>query len=140
VSFFVPASALFLAIAALHAAGDGPFLPILLAGALGCLAGDLASYAIGWRFRRQVREMWPFHSRPILLVRTRLMMRRHGIYAIFVTKFVGPLRPITPMFAGATYMPWWSFTSASAASSFLWALAFLAPTYYGIQLVSSAVS
>ena len=65
------------------------------------------------------------------------MIRRHGVYAIVVSKFVGPLRPITPLFAGATFMPWYSFASASAASSLLWALAFLAPAYYGLQLFAS---
>lgn len=136
VSFFVPASVLFLAIAAMHSAGDGPFLSILLAGALGCLAGDLASYMIGWRLRHRVRSVWPFHSRPELLVRTRLLIRRHGMYAIMISKFIGPLRPITPLCAGAAYMPWFSFAVASAVSSLVWALAFLAPTYYGLQLLA----
>jgi len=135
VSFFVPASVLFLAVAALHSAGGGEFLPILLAGAAGCLAGDLVSYAIGRRVRHNVRHTWPFSSRPELLVRTRLMMRRHGIYAIFVTKFIGPLRPLTPMFAGAMSMRIYSFAGASAASSLLWALAFLAPSFYGFKLL-----
>ena len=62
VSFFVPASILFLAVAALHSAGDGPFIPILLAGALGCLVGDLVSYMVGWRMRHQVKTIWPFPS------------------------------------------------------------------------------
>ena len=137
VSFFVPASVLFLAIAALQSAGDGPFLPILLAGALGCLAGDIVSYMIGWRVRHRVRRIWPFRARPDLLARTRVMIRRHGVYAIVISKFVGPLRPITPLAAGATHMPWYSFAGASAASSLLWALAFLAPAYYGLQLFGS---
>ncbi len=136
VSFFVPASVLFIAIAALHSAADGPFLPILLAGALGCLAGDIASYMIGWRVRHRVKTIWPFQARPDLLARTRLLVRRHGVYAIVASKFIGPVRPITPLLAGASRMPWCSFAGASTASSLLWALAFLAPTYYGLQLVS----
>ena len=135
VSVFVPASVLFLAIAALHAAGDGPFLPILLAGSLGCLAGDVVSYVIGRRTRRHINGLWPFRSRPDLLARTQLMIRRHGVYAIFASKFIGPLRPITPACAGAASMSWLAFFSASAASSVLWALAFLAPTYYGFQFM-----
>ena len=136
VSFFVPASILFLAVAALHSAGDGPFIPILMAGALGCLFGDLVSYMVGWRMRRQVKSMWPFRSRPDLLARTRLLIRRHGVLAIVISKFIGPLRPITPLCAGAASMPWYSFAGASAASSMIWALAFLAPAYFGLQLFS----
>ena len=138
VSFFVPASILFLAVAALHSAGDGPFLPILLAGALGCICGDVVSYMVGWRVRHHVKRMWPFRSRPDLLARTRLLIRHHGIFAIVISKFIGPLRPITPLCAGATAMPWYSFAAASAASSMVWALAFLAPAYYGFQLLASS--
>ncbi len=137
-SFLVPASVLFLAVAALQSAGNGPFLPILFAGALGCLAGDMVSYMIGWRVRHRIGGLWPFRSRPDLLARTRWMIRRHGIYAIVVSKFVGPLRPLTPLFAGVTTMPWVKFASASAVSSLLWALAFLAPAYYGVQLLVPA--
>ena len=136
VSLFVPASVLFLGIAALHAAGGGAFLPILLAGAAGCLCGDLVSYVIGRRYRRRVKNVWPFNARPQLLARTRLLVRRHGVYAIVVSKFIGPLRPLTPVFAGIGAMPWLSFAGASAASSLLWALAFLAPAYYGLQFLA----
>ena len=135
VSFFVPASVLFLGVAALHSAGDGPFLPLLMAGAAGCLLGDLVSFAIGWRVRHNVRNYWPFDRRPEMLTRTRMLFRRHGSYAIFVSKFVGPFRPVAPMFAGAMHIPLPIFAGASAASSLLWALAFLAPAYYGLQVL-----
>ena len=135
VSFFVPASVLFLAIAALHSAGDGPFLPILLAGTLGCLAGDIVSYAVGRRVRHQVRKSWPFNSRPRLFARARMLVRRRGVFAIVMSKFIGPVRPLAPMIAGAMHMRWYNFAGASAASSLIWALAFLAPTYYGMRLL-----
>ena len=136
VSFFVPASVLFLGVAALHAAGDGPFLPLLLAGTAGCLLGDLVSFALGWHVRHDVKNVWPFSRRPELLTRTRILFRRHGSYAIVMSKFIGPFRPVAPMFAGAMHMPWQTFAGASAVSSLLWALAFLAPAYYGIQILS----
>ena len=135
VSFFVPASVLFLAIAGLHSAVDGPFLPLLVAGAAGCLAGDIVSFAIGWRVRKNVRRWWPFTSRPDLLARMRLLFGRHCSFAILVSKFVGPFRPVAPVFAGAMRMGWVPFVGASAASSLAWAAAFLAPAYYGIQLL-----
>jgi membrane protein DedA with SNARE-associated domain len=51
VSFFVPASALFLAVAALEGAAGNPLFPILLAGSAGCFAGDMVSYFLGRRIK-----------------------------------------------------------------------------------------
>ncbi len=135
VSFFVPASVLFLGIAALQAASDAPLLPILLSGAAGALAGDIVSYVLGWRVRHNVENCWPFRSNPGLLARTRAMFESRGVYAVVVGKFVGPLRPLIPFVGGAMHMPWATFTIASAASSFAWAAVFLAPSYYGMKLL-----
>jgi undecaprenyl-diphosphatase len=135
VSFFIPASVLFLGIAALQGASDAPLLPIVLAGAAGALAGDIVSYALGWRVRHNLDKCWPFRSNPDMLARARSMFERRGIYAIVVGKFVGPLRPVVPFVGGAMQMPWAKFTTASAASSLAWSVIFLAPSYYGIKFV-----
>jgi len=134
VSAFIPASVLFLALAAVHSAGEGPFLPILLAGAAGCLLGDIVSFAIGWRVREDVYRCWPFNTRPELLNRMRNLFEQRGSSAIYISKFVGPLRPVGPFIAGAMHMKWPVFVVASCGSSLIWAAAFLAPGYYGLQL------
>lgn len=133
VSFFVPASVLFLAIAALQSASEAPIMPLVIAGTIGALVGDLVSYAIGWRVRHNVDRVWPFNRNPQLLFRTRKMFERQGALAIVVSKFVGPLRPIVPFVGGAMHMPLLTFTIASAVSSLAWSIVFLAPTYYGVS-------
>lgn len=132
VSFFVPASVLFLAIAALQSASDAPIMPLVIYGTAGALAGDLVSYALGRRVRHNVDRVWPFNRNPHLLFRTRKMFERQGALAIIVSKFVGPLRPIVPFVGGAMQMPLITFTLASAVSSLAWSIVFLAPTYYGV--------
>lgn len=136
-SIFVPASALFLAIAAIEGAAGNPFLPILLAGSAGCFAGDLVSFVLGGWLKDDLSDRWPFRRNPIWLARTRSLFERRGILAIFISKFVGPLRPIVPFVAGAMNMPVVPFALASLASSLMWSAAFLAPTYYGIRVLMS---
>ncbi len=133
VSIFVPASGLFLGVAALEAAAGNPVLPIILAGAAGCFFGDMLSYLIGASVKDGLSKAWPFTRYPLWLPRTRELFERRGVLAIFVSKFVGPLRPVVPFVAGASQMSIVVFASASAASSLVWSSAFLAPGYYGIK-------
>ncbi|MFY0611173.1 MAG: DedA family protein [Hyphomicrobiaceae bacterium] len=135
VSFFVPASALFLAIAALEGAAGNPLLPILFAGAAGCFVGDMVSYFLGRRIKGGTQSHWPFTRHPHWLSATQALFQRRGFSAIFISKFVGPLRPVVPFVAGAMHMSPVPFVGASIASSILWAMAFLIPSYYGIKFL-----
>ena len=136
VSVFVPASALFLAIAALEGAAGNPLLPILMAGAAGCFAGDMVSFFLGRLVKGDIATRWPFTRYPIWLTSTKALFQRRGFSAIFVSKFVGPLRPVVPFVAGATHMRPIPFMIASSTSSVLWAMAFLMPSYFGIMLLA----
>lgn len=132
-SFFVPASVLFLGIAALHGASGGEFLPILLAGTAGAFLGDIATYAIGRRYKDQVRQHWPFRNNPDLLPKASAFFERWGLLGVVVGKFVGPMRPLIPLVSGVVSMPWLTFGIASAVSSLIWSIAFLAPAFYGLK-------
>lgn len=136
VSFLVPASALFLGIAALEGAAGNPLLPIILAGAAGCFAGDMLSYFIGSHLKRDIHQVWPFRKNPHWLSRTQSLFERRGIAAIFMSKFIGPLRPVVPFVAGAAQMSWLPFAGASAASSLAWSTTFLVPSYFGISFLA----
>ena len=137
-SMFVPSSVIFVAVGALEGAANGPLISIILAGALGALAGDLVSFAIGVRFREELPNTWPLTKYPTLYTKTREMFHRWGIWAIVASKLLGPLRPILPMLAGASYMTWRVFIPASALSSIIWSTLLLAPAYYGLQLFIGA--
>lgn len=132
VSFFIPASALFLGIAALEGAAGNPIVPIVIAGTAGCFAGDMVSFVIGSRLKGNLRETWPFRKNPQWLTCTQDLFERRGIVAIIVSKFIGPLRPVVPFVAGASHMPLAPFAGASAVSSLAWSVSFLLPAYYGV--------
>lgn len=136
-SAFVPSTLIFITIGALEGAADGPLVPLVLAGALGALAGDLASFALGYRFRGDLRRAWPLSRHPRLLARGRRFMATWGIAAIVVSKLTGPMRPLIPMLAGASRMSHARFVAASAISSLAWALLTLAPAYLGFRALAA---
>ena len=132
-SFFIPASALFLAIGGLQGAGGGHLLTLVVAGTVGAFLGDLVSYWIGWRYRDSLHKTWPFRSNPEWIPSTKRFFEKWGIAGIVVAKFIGPMRPLVPTISGAVSMPHVPFVAASIVSSFVWALVFLVPTFYGIE-------
>jgi membrane protein DedA with SNARE-associated domain len=133
VSSFVPATLIFLTVGALEGAANGPLLPLIMAGGLGAMAGDLVSFGLGLRFYPNLRRSWPLDRRPRLLARGRHFMSRWGIAAIGISKLSGPMRPLIPMLAGASRMPRFKFLAASAVSSLAWAALTLVPPYLGLQ-------
>ncbi|MDX2290454.1 MAG: DedA family protein [Hyphomicrobiaceae bacterium] len=135
-SVFVPSTLIFIAIGALEGAANGALFPLVVAGALGALAGDMASFAIGYRVRGDIGKLWGLRDHPGLLEGARAFVARWGIMAVVVSKLAGPLRPIVPMLAGATSMPLPLFLAASAASSVLWSVLVLVPAYYGFSAVT----
>lgn len=129
VSLFIPSTALFLAIGALHAAAGGEFVTLWLAGACGAFIGDVVSFKFGRVVKRDLRRMWPLNRNPEWYVASRLFTRRRGMVSIIVSKFLGALRPFVPVVAGATGMRWPLFVVASLLSCAIWAGTFLSPGY-----------
>lgn len=134
-SVFVPSTPIFIAIGALEGAAKGALFPLVVAGALGALAGDIVSFSIGYRLRDDIGKLWGLRDHPGLLERARAFLARWGIAAVLVSKLAGPFRPIVPMLAGASSMPWPLFIGASAISSVIWSVLVLVPAYYGLSAV-----
>lgn len=135
-SFFIPASALFLAIGALQAASGGELWPLLVAGTVGAFLGDLVSYWIGWRYRHDLQNTWPFRNHPEWLPNARRFLEKYGVAGVIAAKFIGPMRPLIPTISGACAMPGRSFVLASGISSLVWSVVFLVPTFYGVGFLT----
>ena len=106
-------------------AGDIPFGPVWLAGALGAALGDWLSYWIGTRFKRSITSKWPFSRYPNLLARGEGFIKGWGVLAIFIGRFSGPLRASVPIVAGVLAMPRRWFQLANFTSAFVWAAVLL---------------
>jgi len=104
VGLVVPAMALMFAIGTL-AGGSGMSVWVPLGGAwFGALTGDCLSYALGRRLRERIHLIWPFSRYPVILDRGEHYFQRHGGKSIILGRFIGPLRPVMPLVAGALDM------------------------------------
>jgi membrane protein DedA with SNARE-associated domain len=136
VSFLVPATVLLLGLGAIVGTGAVEFLPVWAAAASGAVAGDVLSYWLGWRFKRQVAGIWPLSRNPALLPQAEAFFRRWGMAGVFLGKFLGPMRATVPLAAGVTAMPVLRFKLATVASAAVWSAAMLAPGAFGVSLLA----
>jgi membrane protein DedA with SNARE-associated domain/membrane-associated phospholipid phosphatase len=123
----VPALPLVFAIGVLVGLGEisGPYA--VACATLGAFAGDSIGFWVGRRWGPALRTIWPFSRYPGLLSRGETLFRRNAVKAIFIARYVGPIRPFVPAIAGMGHMPLSRYLPASLAAAASWALVFLAP-------------
>lgn len=131
VSLFVPSTIILLASSTLLGASGVGIAALWIAAGLGAALGDWVSYGLGRFSYRRLRDRWPFYPNRRLIARGRIFFMRWGWASLFLARFMGPLRSLTPLVAGICRMPLVPFALASLASAFVWAAAVLAPTGIG---------
>lgn len=99
----------------------------LTAAILGAIAGDSASYSIGYIFSDRLVNMWPFKRYPQWLHYGKDYFERHGGKSVLIGRFTGPLRSIIPIIAGMMQMNRWHFLVANVASAIGWAVLYVMP-------------
>lgn len=129
VGVIMPGAIMLFAMAALAGGLNLPLLPLLLAAAIGAIAGDVLSFFIG----REIEHL--AHDRP-LMQRWRpqfdiahRFFERWGILGVVVGRFVGPARPFLPAVAGAAGMSRRIFIIADVVSGLAWAPVYILPGY-----------
>jgi membrane protein DedA with SNARE-associated domain len=131
VSILVPSTALLLGIGALLGAEILSPGPVLLACVAGGILGDASGYwlsrAIGGR---RVRRWLPASCRRPYAWSV-VVFRRWGWWAVFIGRFLGPMRAVTPLAAGVTGMGERRFQSANILSALVWAPVMLMPGSIG---------
>jgi membrane protein DedA with SNARE-associated domain len=125
VSLLVPSTIILMMLGVLIGAGDLPFWPAFVAAVVGAFLGDWLSYFIGYRFRNEVKNLWPLSRHPEMFVRGEDFFLRYGAPGYFVGRFVGPLRAVFPLICGISSMRYIVFQSVNAASAVLWAGVYL---------------
>jgi membrane protein DedA with SNARE-associated domain len=135
VSLVVPATAILLVVGGLVGAGIVGWTEIIVAGVVGCLLGDTASYWLGRRLGPHAHRVWPFTTRPQMLPKGEAFFQKHGWWGVFIGRFFGPLRAIVPTCAGIMGMPHWAFQAVSLASALAFVPLMVAP---GAMLVAGA--
>ncbi len=134
-SLLVPAWTALILIGGLIAASKIPFIPVLVAGAVGAALGDWISYSLGYHFKERIAHWWPLSNHPELLPRGHAFMDRWGVLGIFIGRFFGPLRASVPLIAGIVEMQYWLFQAANFASAFVWAYVLLVFGDFGVGIL-----
>lgn len=124
---FVPAAIVLFGVGAVVALGSLELWPTALIAATGALAGDALSFALGRRYGERLFESRWMQRYPEFVDGGRTFFLRHGGKGVFLARFLGPVRSITPALAGSSNMSVWWFLAVDFAASLLWALVYLVP-------------
>jgi len=127
ISLFVPSTIILIATSTVLGASGVDMLSLWLAAGLGASFGDWISYGLGYFFEHRLHEYWPLRGNQDLLQRGHKFFERWGWISLFVSRFMGPLRSLTPLVAGICEMPLLQFGIASLVSAMVWAGVVLAP-------------
>ncbi len=121
----------FLLYVAAFLAGTGLLaLPMALTMAfLGAVLGDGLSFLLGWRYKNDVRR-WPvIRDNTQWMDRGEQFILAHGAKSIVAGRFIGPIRPLTPLIAGTLSMPPGHFFAVNIVSAIAWAPVYILPGY-----------
>ena len=132
----IPGVAILFAIAALAGKTGMPLGEALVWAGAGAIVGDGTSYLLGRQLKGRLHSVWPFSRYPRMLHRGEHFFLLHGGKSVVIGRFVGPIRPVLPLIAGAFRMPWRRFFTFNILSAIGWAPLYVLPGF----LVGSALA
>jgi len=108
-------------------------MSILVAG-LGGFVGDQIWYYVGRYNKSYVHKEFEQHRRKF--AKARLLLRKYGIWLIFVQRFIYGMRTIIPIAIGVSGYDKKKFAIVNFFSAFVWASITIIPAYiYGEELL-----
>jgi membrane protein DedA with SNARE-associated domain len=130
IGVLIPGTAVLLSVGGLMGAGLVDPVTVVVWAFLGALAGNWASYAIGRKIGPRAYRAWPLNRDRRVVARARLFFRRYGFAAVFLSRFLGPMRAVVPLVAGVMEMNGRRFQAANLLSAAIWVPAIFAPGYF----------
>jgi membrane-associated protein len=124
---FIPGSTVILSLSALIATGRLDAGAVFAAIMIGAAVGDGGAYWLGHRHPDAFRRLWPLNRHPELVAHSEAFFREHGGKAVFLARFLPPVRAIVPITAGALGMPPRRFFPLNLTAILLWAPAHVVP-------------
>jgi membrane protein DedA with SNARE-associated domain len=129
----LPSETMVIAAAVLAAQGHLSIVLVVVAAAVGALAGDNSAYALGGSgLRRLADRLLHSEKSQRRLDWARSQLQHHGVWIIVVARFIPGGRTATTYVAGTVGMPWKSrFLPADGVAAALWALYSSSMGYFG---------
>jgi membrane protein DedA with SNARE-associated domain len=105
--------------------GDFQLVWVIALASLAAVLGDNGGYWLGWHLARPLlrRRQSFLLLTPKRFEAAEVYFRRYGVWTIFLGRFVGGLRVVAAMVAGAASMSWLRFFLANMAGAVTWATA-----------------
>jgi len=138
VGIMIPATTLLFFTGGLVGSGVLDPMPIILCGIVGAILGDWVSYWLGRWFGPSILRWGIMKRHRTGVARARLFFYRYGLVAVFIGRFLGPIRSTIPTVAGVMGMSHMRFQMANIGSAILWMPALLAPGYLAAKSVEAA--
>lgn len=123
----IPGSVTMTAIGILIGTGIIPAKSTFTWAILGAIAGDSASYYLGFYYKDRIKNCWPFAKHPHWLNMGKDYFEKHGGKSVLIGRFIGPLRSIIPLIAGSMQMPTSRFLIANILSAIGWSFLYILP-------------
>ena len=136
VGLLVPGMALLFAFSTLAPASGMSAMHAMAWALAGAVVGDYLSFILGRRLHGRLDQVWPLSRYPRLIADGERFFRRHGGKSVIFGRFVGPVRPVVPLIAGALLMSRSHFLACNVFSAVLWAPVTILPGF----LVGIAIS
>ena len=130
----IPGSTIIFALSALIPGGELRLEWVLAMAIAGALLGDGSAFWIGHRTQREILNAWPLSNYPRVIAQSEAFFNRWGTLAVFLARFVPPIRAFVPITAGALGMPPAKFYAVNIPAILLWAPAHVLP---GVLAVSA---
>ena len=123
----IPGSVTMTAIGILAGSGVLPIWSVIGFAIAGAIFGDGFSYLLGFRYKTNLQNIWPFSHYPSLFITGEKFFIKHGALSVFIGRFVGPVRAIVPLVAGMLNMRPVRYFLASIPAAILWAPGYMLP-------------
>jgi len=131
----VPGSTIIFALSALVPGGELRLEWVLAAAIAGAALGDGCAFWFGHRAKHEILGTWPFSNYPRVIAQSEAFFHRWGTLAVFLARFVPPIRAFVPITAGALGMSPPLFYSVNIPAILLWAPAHVLPGVLAVTML-----
>ena len=131
----IPGSTIIFALSALVPGGELNLEWVLAAAIAGALLGDGSAFWIGHREQREILNTWPLSNYPRVVAQSETFFNRWGTLAVFLARFVPPIRAFVPITAGALGMAPLTFYAINIPAILLWAPAHVLPGVFAVSVL-----
>jgi membrane protein DedA with SNARE-associated domain/membrane-associated phospholipid phosphatase len=127
IGLFVPSTAVLVGAGILVGTGHLEFWSVIIATAVGCIAGDQISYWAGRLFGERLKTLWPLNHYPQLVAKGEDFVREHGGKSIAIGRFVPGVKSVVPGIVGMFGMNQLFFIFVNVTSGIVWSFAHVVP-------------